>query len=94
MAKPDQGIFEVVERRWASAPDACVLVGDHPLNDVVGANVPGWRAVWIDREGDGAYSRTGRPPHEPDAVITSLQLGVRVSLARCWRADRQLGVSG
>ena len=39
------------------APAACVLVGDHPLNDVVGAKRAGWRAVWIDRDGGGAFSR-------------------------------------
>ena len=37
VAKPDKGIFEVVERELDVGPAACVLVGDHPLNDVVGA---------------------------------------------------------
>ena len=72
VAKPDKGIFEVVERQLGLTPEACVLVGDHPLNDVVGAKRAGWRAVWIDREGGGAFV-----PHEgceehPDAVVTSL----------------------
>ena len=72
VAKPDKGIFEVVERQLGVAPAACVLVGDHPLNDVAGAKRAGWRAVWIDREGGGAFV-----PHEgceehPDAVVTSL----------------------
>jgi len=69
VAKPDKGIFEVVERQLGVEPGACVLVGDHPLNDVVGAKRAGWRAVWIDRDGGGAFEEAGE---RPDAVITSL----------------------
>ena len=73
VAKPDKGIFEVVEGQLGVGPEACVLVGDHPLNDVAGAKRAGWRAVWIDREGDGAF--TPQPGYEearPDAVVTTL----------------------
>ena len=55
VAKPDKGIFEVVERELGVGPEACVLVGDHPVNDVAGAKRAGWRAVWIDRDGDGDF---------------------------------------
>lgn len=72
VAKPDRGIFEVVQQQMVLPPSACVLVGDHPLNDVVGAKRAGWHAIWIDREGGGTY----RPPpgydEVPDAVISSL----------------------
>ena len=54
VVKPDKGIFEVVERQLGVGPAACVLVGDHPLNDVVGAKRAGWRAVWLDRDGGDA----------------------------------------
>jgi FMN hydrolase / 5-amino-6-(5-phospho-D-ribitylamino)uracil phosphatase len=73
VAKPDKGIFEVVEGQLGVGPRACVLVGDHPLNDVVGAKRAGWCAVWIDREGEGAF--TPHPGYEeegPDGVITTL----------------------
>jgi putative hydrolase of the HAD superfamily len=72
MAKPDRGIFAVVERELKVAPNACVLVGDHPLNDVVGAKRSGWRAVWIDRVGDGIFRSPEGCRELPDAVITSL----------------------
>ncbi|HEY1651223.1 MAG TPA: HAD family hydrolase, partial [Acidimicrobiales bacterium] len=36
-SKPDRALFAVVERELGLSPDRCVLVGDHPLNDVVGA---------------------------------------------------------
>jgi len=72
VAKPDKGIFEVVERQLGVAPAACVLVGDHPLNDVVGAKRAGWRAVWIDRDGGGAFVPHPGCEERPDAVVTSL----------------------
>ncbi len=68
VAKPDKGIFEVVERALGVAPDACVLVGDHPLNDVSGAKRAGWLAVWLDRDGTGACD----VDEAPDAVVRSL----------------------
>jgi FMN hydrolase / 5-amino-6-(5-phospho-D-ribitylamino)uracil phosphatase len=69
VAKPDKGIFEVVERQLGVGPDACVLVGDHPVNDVAGAHGAGWRSVWIDR--DGAVAFPGDGP-QPDAVVRTL----------------------
>jgi FMN hydrolase / 5-amino-6-(5-phospho-D-ribitylamino)uracil phosphatase len=72
VAKPDRGIFSVVEQLMEVAPEALVLVGDHPLNDVIGAKESGWRSVWIDREGDGTYRAPGDWTHRPDAVIRSL----------------------
>ena len=47
------------------APESAVLVGDHPLNDVVGAKRSGWRAVWIDRSGEGLPASTRRPTNAP-----------------------------
>jgi FMN hydrolase / 5-amino-6-(5-phospho-D-ribitylamino)uracil phosphatase len=72
VAKPDRGIFAVVETMMGVAPGSLVLVGDHPLNDVVGAKRSGWRAVWIDRRGDGSYLPPPGTDERPDAIITSL----------------------
>jgi putative hydrolase of the HAD superfamily len=72
VAKPEKGIFEIVERELALAPIGCVLVGDHPDNDVVGAKRAGWHAVWIDRDGDGDYVTPLGSEERPDAVINSL----------------------
>ncbi len=69
VAKPEKEIFEVVERELGVGPDVCVLVGDHPVNDVAGARNAGWRAVWLDR--DGAVPFPGDGPR-PDAVVASL----------------------
>jgi putative hydrolase of the HAD superfamily len=72
VAKPDRGIFEVAERQLDLSPSDCVLVGDHPLNDVVGAKRSGWRAVWLDRETGGDYRCPDGCTEQPDAVVTSL----------------------
>jgi HAD superfamily hydrolase (TIGR01509 family) len=72
VAKPDKGIFEVVERQLGVEPAACVLVGDHPLNDVAGAKRAGWAAVWIDRDAGGAFVPHPGCEERPDAVVTSL----------------------
>jgi HAD superfamily hydrolase (TIGR01509 family) len=70
VAKPDKGIFEVVERELSVGPGSCVLVGDHLVNDVGGAKRAGWSAIWLDRE--GGVTRAGGPGEEPDATISSL----------------------
>jgi putative hydrolase of the HAD superfamily len=69
VAKPDKGIFEVVERELGVGPEACVLVGDHPMNDVAGAHGAGWRSVWLDRDGAVLFPEDGP---RPDAVVASL----------------------
>ena len=70
VAKPDKAIFEIVENQLGVAPGGCVLVGDHPLNDVVGAKRAGWSAVWIDRDRDGSGGFADED--RPDAVVGSL----------------------
>jgi FMN hydrolase / 5-amino-6-(5-phospho-D-ribitylamino)uracil phosphatase len=69
VAKPDKGIFEVVERELGVGPEVCALVGDHPVNDVAGAHGAGWRSVWIDRDGALPFPGDGPPP---DAVVHAL----------------------
>jgi HAD superfamily hydrolase (TIGR01509 family) len=69
VAKPDRGIFEVVERELGVGPEGCVLVGDHPVNDVAGAHGAGWRAVCLDRDGAVLFPDDGP---RPDAVVATL----------------------
>lgn len=74
VAKPDKGIFEVVERELSVGPSSCVLVGDHLVNDVSGAKRAGWSAVWLDRAGDGLgpIEQVADGDGRPDAVVTTL----------------------
>jgi FMN hydrolase / 5-amino-6-(5-phospho-D-ribitylamino)uracil phosphatase len=71
VAKPDTKLFEICRQQLGLAPEACVLVGDHPLNDVVGAKRAGWSAVLIDRSGDGTFAAPDGHLETPDAIITS-----------------------
>jgi HAD superfamily hydrolase (TIGR01549 family) len=71
VAKPDTQLFEICRQQLGLPPEACVLVGDHPLNDVVGAKRAGWSAVLIDRSGGGTYVPPPGCSEVPDAVITS-----------------------
>jgi HAD superfamily hydrolase (TIGR01509 family) len=71
VAKPDTALFEICRQQLGLAPEACVLVGDHPLNDVVGAKRAGWSAVLIDRASGGTYVAPAGCSEVPDAVITS-----------------------
>ena len=57
VAKPEKGIFEIVEREMAVSPGGCVLVGDHPFNDVVGAKRAGWWAALCRLRRHGRRSR-------------------------------------
>jgi putative hydrolase of the HAD superfamily len=70
--KPDRALFAVAERLLDVPPQRCILVGDHEMNDVVGAKRSGWRAVWIDRRGGGTYACPQGCTEEPDAIISSL----------------------
>jgi FMN hydrolase / 5-amino-6-(5-phospho-D-ribitylamino)uracil phosphatase len=73
VAKPDRGIFEVVQRELGVEPERCVLVGDHPLNDVAGAKRAGWSAVWIDRDGSDGFPANHLDGEHPDAIVRSLR---------------------
>ncbi|HSZ37554.1 MAG TPA: HAD family hydrolase [Acidimicrobiales bacterium] len=74
VAKPEKGIFKVVERELSVRPSCCVLVGDHVVNDVSGAKQAGWSAVWLDRPGDGLalFEQVATGDRRPDAVVTTL----------------------
>lgn len=49
--KPDPSIFRAALERLGVAPEAAVMVGDSPEDDVEGARALGMRAFLVDREG-------------------------------------------
>ncbi len=69
VAKPDKGIFEVVERQLGVGPEVCVLVGDHPVNDVAGATARAGA-----RCGSTATARCRSPPTGPRPMPWSSSL--------------------
>jgi HAD superfamily hydrolase (TIGR01509 family) len=70
--KPEAGLFSIAANLMKAEPARCVLIGDNPLNDVVGAKRSGWKAVWVDRVGVAPYQSPDGYDEHPDATITSL----------------------
>ncbi|TDE23926.1 HAD family hydrolase [Actinomadura sp. 6K520] len=49
--KPDPAIYRHAAGRLDVSPEACVHVGDHPMEDVRASAEAGMRPVWINRTG-------------------------------------------
>lgn len=64
VAKPDPQIFEQLARRFETAPQEIVYVGDHPVYDVIGAAEAGYHAVWINRGQTAWPDELPAPGHE------------------------------
>ena len=59
--KPDPGIFLYALSRLKVKPEQAVHVGDHPRNDVEGANVVGLKTVLIERKRSELSAKGVRP---------------------------------
>lgn len=51
MTKPNAGIFKLMENRLNLPAEELVYIGDSYENDVVGAKVAGWQAIWYNHRG-------------------------------------------
>jgi putative hydrolase of the HAD superfamily len=49
VAKPDEAIFRIALGKLGVEADEAWFVGDHPVNDVIGAHRMGMRAFWLRR---------------------------------------------
>ncbi len=49
--KPDPAVFCRVAERLCVAPERCVYVGDHPINDMQGATAAGMQPIYMDLHG-------------------------------------------
>lgn len=61
MHKPDAEIFRRAAARLGVACGSCLYVGDHPVNDVQGAQAAGMHPVFIN-----AYGRSEPVPNVPE----------------------------
>ena len=79
LAKPNDQIFLMTLRAMGAKPSETVHVGDHVINDVVGAKRLGMKTVWIT----GFYEREDPtdPKSEPDSTVDDLGL-VAKAIAR------------
>lgn len=66
LSKPAKRLFHLTLERLGVQPEETVHIGDHPLNDVVGAKRAGMRAIWLRRPGKE------EPSVPPDALIDDL----------------------
>lgn len=48
MAKPDKGVFDLVEATLGLAGDEILYIGDHYENDILGSLKNDWTAVHYD----------------------------------------------
>ena len=72
LAKPSDEIFLMTLRKWGADPSESVHIGDHAVNDVIGAKHVGMKTVWIE----GFYERPkdSGPEADPDATVAALGL--------------------
>ncbi|BCB03684.1 HAD family hydrolase [Bacillus sp. KH172YL63] len=65
LRKPDPAIFEKMVDRLNVEPGECIFLGDHPHNDVEGAQQAGMKGLWKKDHG-------WKQPANADAVIDDL----------------------
>ncbi len=84
LAKPNNEIFRIALRGIGAEPSETVHVGDHVVNDVVGAKRSGMKTVWIS----GFYEREdpSDPETEADATVDNLGLVVEAVAQLAGRA--------
>jgi putative hydrolase of the HAD superfamily len=70
LAKPSSEIFMMTLEAMDARPEQTIHVGDHVINDVVGAKRCGMKTVWIS----GFYEREdlNDPETEPDITVDTL----------------------
>ncbi|UQS90537.1 HAD-IA family hydrolase [Pseudomonas chlororaphis subsp. piscium] len=67
IAKPDSRLFHEALQRGEATPDTAVHIGDHPGDDIAGAQQAGLRAIWFNPAG-----KVWEAERLPDAEIRSL----------------------
>jgi HAD superfamily hydrolase (TIGR01549 family) len=72
IAKPDPKIFLHLADCFGVLPEQILYVGDHPVYDVVGPIEVGYKAVWINREGN-TWPEDLSEPHAEVADLNELE---------------------
>lgn len=67
IAKPDARLFQEALQRGGASADTAVHIGDHPGDDIAGAQQAGLRAIWFNPGG-----KAWEAERAPDAQIRSL----------------------
>ncbi len=70
VVKPDSSLFKKAANTVNLLTESVIHIGDHPYDDVFGANQAGCRSVWFNRHGARRWKDDW--PGRPDAEIHSL----------------------
>lgn len=68
IAKPDPGLFALVNRETGLQAEECIYIGDSWRNDVVGSLEAGWTSVWFNHRGAEPESE-----HKPHHIAASYE---------------------
>lgn len=68
--KPQPAFFRAAEARAGVRPEQCVIVGDNPRSDILGALRAGWaRAYWLRSDADGSLADYGAEPELQERCV-------------------------
>jgi len=68
VGKPDPRPFQEAMRLGEATPSNSVHIGDHPGDDIAGAQRAGMRAIWYNPQGK-AWAADGRPDAEVGSLV-------------------------
>ena len=68
LAKPNKEVFTQTTRLLGSSPERTIHVGDHLLNDILGAKQVGMKTIWIETHDE----RRAEVDVQPDVTVPSL----------------------
>ncbi|SFS74788.1 HAD family hydrolase [Paenibacillus sp. BC26] len=66
--KPDARIFQMAIDKLQVAPEECIYVGDHPINDIEGASMSGMGTIWIRGKHNWNDALKAKPLHTIDQL--------------------------
>jgi len=73
VSKPDRRIFHAAAQAAGVKPDEVLHVGDHALQDVLGARAAGMQAAWVNRE-QATWEHAERPHVELSDLSELVQM--------------------
>ncbi len=70
--KPQPELFRRAAARLGVAPENCVYVGDHPINDIQGATSAGMQAIYLNTRGLAEHPDGISEVHKLEDILTIL----------------------
>jgi len=71
ISKPDRRIFEIALSRANCKAENAVMIGDRIDNDIVPANIMGFKTIWI-KQGFGKYWHISKKEEQADYEVNDL----------------------